>query len=74
MPDLPQLRPREVVRALEALGWRHARTTGSHQIYAHLEHIRPVVVPAHARDVARGTLRAIIRAAGVTEEQFLDAL
>jgi predicted RNA binding protein YcfA (HicA-like mRNA interferase family) len=33
-----------------------------------------VVVPVHARDLAKGTLNAIIEASGVSREEFLKLL
>lgn len=62
------LRARQVVRALEGAGWTVARQTGSHVILAKPSH-RPVAVPDHGV-VKSGTLRAIIREAGLTVQQF----
>lgn len=36
--------------------------------------IHQPVIPMHARDIKKGTLRAIIRQAGLTVEEFLDLL
>jgi predicted RNA binding protein YcfA (HicA-like mRNA interferase family) len=64
----------EIVRKLRRLGWafdRHA--AGSHEIWRHTETGRKVVVPHHSRDMAEGTLRAIIREAGLSLEEFLNS-
>ena len=72
MPALPLLRPREVVRVLEHLGWQVARQRGSHIVLTKLGVPVTLSVPDHA-EVARGTLRALIAKAGLTVEEFLAA-
>ena len=71
---LPAVTPRQAVRALERSGWQLDRTRGSHQIFRHPDHRHRLVVPMHARDLARGTLNAIIDASGVSREEFLKLL
>jgi len=73
MPPLPVLRPQEVVRAFEKLGWRVVRERGSHIMLSKAGHIATLSVPNHP-EVARGTLRGLITKAGMTIEQFLEAL
>jgi len=72
MPTLPLLRPREVVRAFERLGWEVARQRGSHIILTKPGALATLAVPAHVQ-VARGTLRALIAKAGLTAEEFVAA-
>jgi predicted RNA binding protein YcfA (HicA-like mRNA interferase family) len=72
MPALPLLRPREVIRAFEHLGWQVARQRGSHIILTKPGALVTLSVPDHA-EVARGTLRVLIAKAGLTVEQFLEA-
>jgi predicted RNA binding protein YcfA (HicA-like mRNA interferase family) len=66
--------PREAVRALERCGWQLDRVKGSHHVFRHPDHQHRVVVPMHTRDLARGTLNAIIEASGVSREEFLRLL
>ena len=73
MPPVPVLKPREVVRVFERLGWKVARRRGSHIILTKTGHIATLSVPDHP-EVARGTLRSLIARAGITVEEFLDAL
>ncbi len=73
MPVLPVLSPREVVQVLERLGWRVARTRGSHVIPVRDGHPATLSAPNH-REVARGTLRALIARAGLAPEEFLARL
>ena len=70
-PALPVLKAREVVAALEKAGFFIHHSTGSHVQLKHRE--KPelrITVPFHSGDMPRGTLRAIIRQAGLTVEQF----
>jgi predicted RNA binding protein YcfA (HicA-like mRNA interferase family) len=73
MPALPLLRPREVVRAFEKLGWSVARQRGSHIVLTKSGSMATLAVPEHS-EVARGTLRALIAKAGLTVEAFLGAV
>jgi predicted RNA binding protein YcfA (HicA-like mRNA interferase family) len=72
MPPVPLLRPRDVIRAFQKLGWEVARQRGSHIILTKTGHIATLSIPNHP-EVARGTLRALIARAGLTVEEFLDA-
>ncbi len=75
MSRLPALRPREVLRALGRAGFRVHHHMGGH---AYLHHPQDpalhVSVPIHPGDVKRGTLRAILRQAGLSEEEFIRLL
>jgi predicted RNA binding protein YcfA (HicA-like mRNA interferase family) len=72
MPALPLLRPREVVRAFEHLGWQVARQRGSHIVLTKPGVPVTLSVPDHA-EVARGTLRVLIAKAALTVGEFLAA-
>ncbi|MGH9945116.1 MAG: type II toxin-antitoxin system HicA family toxin [Pyrinomonadaceae bacterium] len=65
---------REVKRKLEAAGFTEAGQTGSYLKFAKatVEGTRTATVPKH-REVAVGTLRSIMRQAGLSAEEF-DAL
>jgi predicted RNA binding protein YcfA (HicA-like mRNA interferase family) len=59
-----------VVAALERIGYVQDRQRGSHIVLRMAEPpYRRVVVPDH-KEVAKGTLRAIIREAGLTVDEF----
>ena len=74
MSRLPVLSGREVVRALEQVGYVRDRQRGSHIVLrATKSPHRRVVVPDHD-EVAKGILRAILRQAGLSVEQFLTLL
>jgi predicted RNA binding protein YcfA (HicA-like mRNA interferase family) len=71
MPSLPVLSGREVVKAFERDGWTVARQRGSHIIMIKAGEMATLSVPDH-KEVARGTLRSLVRASGMSVEAFLD--
>jgi len=73
MGTIPLLRPREVVRAFERLGWEISRQRGSHIIMTKPGHIATLSIPVHPF-VAKGTLRSLIARAGISFNEFLDSL
>lgn len=70
MPRLPVLSGADVVRALERLGFQQARQRGSHLIMR--RGLGGCVVPMH-RELKTGTLAGVIRQAGLTAAEFLEA-
>ena len=75
MPErLPQLKPRELLRALEKLGFVFSRQTGSHAIFRHPETKHIAVVPIHARDIKRGLLFGILKRANISTEDLQNVL
>ncbi|SMC16147.1 Predicted RNA binding protein YcfA, dsRBD-like fold, HicA-like mRNA interferase family [Desulfacinum hydrothermale DSM 13146] len=75
MPKLRRASGEEVVRALERLGFERVRQRGSHMVLKkHTpEAVVGCVVPLH-RELAVGTLRGILRQAGVTPDEFMENL
>jgi predicted RNA binding protein YcfA (HicA-like mRNA interferase family) len=72
MGKLPVLKPREVCRILEALGFVLVRQRGSHMQYRHIDG-RGTTVPNHAgRDVSPILLRQIARDIGMTAEDLIS--
>lgn len=74
MSKLPVVSGVDVVKALAKIDYELDHQTGSHMILRQREppH-RRITVPRH-REIAKGTLRAIIREAGLTVEEFLRLL
>jgi predicted RNA binding protein YcfA (HicA-like mRNA interferase family) len=71
MPKPPVLKPREISRILESLGFALVRQRGSHMQYRHADG-RGTTVPNHqGRDVSPVLLRQIIKDIGMTLEEFL---
>lgn len=75
MPELRRVSGEQAVKALERLGFSRVRQRGSHVIMKKTTFEGSVgcVVPAH-RVIAIGTLRSILRQAGVTPDEFLTVL
>lgn len=71
---LPQVKPEQMIRALERLGFVVRRITGSHNIMRHPVTQRIAVVPAHAKDLKRGLVFGILKQAGVSREDFIERL
>lgn len=72
MASLPVISGKEVVRAFERFGWRVARQSSSHIIMTKDGEIATLSIPDH-KEVARGTLRSLIRAANLTIDEFVKA-
>ena len=72
MRRLPALKPRKVVKVLERAGFSFVRQRGSHRIYGK-DNIG-ITIPWHNTDLKKGTLRNIIKQAGLTTKDFLELL
>ncbi|MES2885167.1 MAG: type II toxin-antitoxin system HicA family toxin [Pseudomonadota bacterium] len=72
-PRLNSVNYRDVVKAFEKCGFKVVRQVGSHITMRKPGHVLILTVPAH-KPVASGTLKALIRNAGITPEQFAEYL
>ena len=64
---------RQIVKRLRELGLRfHRQAAGSHEIWFNAANTRYTTIPNHPGDMPEGTLRAIIKQAGVDAEVFLQ--
>lgn len=70
MARLPTVRPRQVVRALEKVGFEVDHQTGSHVVLWRARHGARVVAPWRNRDVGRGLTLRISESAGLTRDEF----
>jgi predicted RNA binding protein YcfA (HicA-like mRNA interferase family) len=71
MPKLPSVSGAEAVKALKRLGFVFLRQSGSHAILRRGS--QGCVVPMH-REISQGTLRGVLKQAGVTDEEFKENL
>ena len=71
MPLLPTLSGKEVIKAFEKDGWVKVRQRGSHMVMVKEGSMATLSVPDH-KEVAKGTLRSLIRSAGLTVEAFTE--
>jgi len=70
IPDFTALpnwmKVRDVIKMIEADGWRLARTRGSHRHFVHPVKPGTVTVPGHpGEDVQAGTFRSILKQGGL---------
>ncbi len=74
MGRLAGFKYRDVARRLRRFGFEFDRQgAGSHEIWRQSTTGRKVTIPCHAKDMAEGTLRAILREAGIDPDEFLKA-
>ena len=73
MSKLPRISGRDCIKALEKAGFQLKRREGSHIILRRNNPFSQVVVPDH-KELDRGTLRAIIRQAGMSVEEFVTLI
>lgn len=72
-PRLPRVSGREAVSAFERAGWVVQRQSGSHVILRHPVQRYNLSIPLHP-SLKPGTLRSLIRKAGMTVEEFIALL
>jgi predicted RNA binding protein YcfA (HicA-like mRNA interferase family) len=70
MPKLPVISGARAVRAFRKAGWRFDRQRGSHVVLITQGKNVTLSIPQH-RELAPGTLRALIRYSGMTVEDFV---
>ena len=74
MTRLPVVSGRDAIKALAKAGYEFDRRRGSHVVLRRRDSPhRRLVVPDH-REIAKGTLRAILRQAGLKVEEFVALL
>ena len=73
MTQLPVISGRQCASALERAGFTLRRQVGSHMVLRRDEPFAQTVVPDH-RTLDRGTLRAILRQAGLSVDEFVHFL
>jgi len=74
MAKLPVISGKKVVKSLSKIGYKIDHQTGSHIILRQKdEPHRRLTIPNH-KELAKGTLRAIIRQSGLARDEFLELL
>ena len=73
MSQLPVISGAECIKALEKVDYFLDRQRGSHIILIREEPRTTVTVPNH-KELDKGTLRAIIRQAGLSVDEFVSLL
>lgn len=73
MGRLAGYRYRDIVKRLKQLGFTFdPQAAGSHEIWFRESDNRYTTIPNHPGDMSEGTLRAILRQAGISVEAFLS--
>ncbi len=74
MGRLTGFRYKEIVKRLKNFGFRFDRqAAGSHEIWFNLTTGRYTTIPNHPGDMPEGTLRAILKQAGINPNDFLNS-
>lgn len=73
MGQLGNISGKEAVRAFQASGWQVRGQVGSHVMMTKAGERANLSVPRH-KELSTGTLRKLIRAAGLTVDKFLELL
>lgn len=72
MGQLGGFRYREIILRLKQLGFQLDRqAAGSHEIWYNPDTNRYTTIPNHSGDMPEGTLRAILKQAGISVTEFL---
>ncbi|MGR8953625.1 MAG: type II toxin-antitoxin system HicA family toxin [Gammaproteobacteria bacterium] len=72
MGQLGGFRYREIVQRLKQFGFQFDRqAAGSHEIWYNPNTDRYTTIPNHSGDMPEGTLRAILKQAGISATEFL---
>lgn len=59
------MKPKEMMRYLEANGFKRVRSNGSHHFYRNFANGRTTTVPRHTKDLKYGTQKKILRDSGL---------
>jgi predicted RNA binding protein YcfA (HicA-like mRNA interferase family) len=73
MPKFPVISGADAMQAFCRGGWRVDRQRGSHVVLLKEGHTASLSIPQH-RELAPGTLRSLIRAAGLSVDEFRELL
>lgn len=67
----PVCKPNEVIKVLQEFGFEYVSQKGSHRKYSDGEYV--VIIPMHD-EIAKGTLKSILKQANITLEEFVKLL
>jgi len=76
MPKLPVISGKEIIKSLSKIGFEWKRTAGSHAILIKIDKEKGktmVPVPLH-KELAKGTLKSIMRQTGINREELFELL
>ena len=70
MPKLPVLKPKELIKKLEKIGFIKDRQSGSHVVFYHPTTGKRAIVPHHLKEIKRGTLNSLLKEAGIDRSEL----
>jgi len=65
MSKIPSLTSKKLLKILQEAGFEIDHTTGSHYILYHYQTNKRIVIPFHRRDLPKGTVYSILKAADI---------
>lgn len=72
MPQLRNVKPRQVIKFLKKWGFYFAHSKGSHHVYVNKETNYAVVISVHGgKTIPPGTMGSIIRQSGIPKKEWL---
>jgi len=71
MPKLPVLKPKQLVKILQKMGFFKFHQVGSHAQFKHSDGRHITIAIHYGKDIPNGTLKAIIRDLDITIEEFI---
>jgi predicted RNA binding protein YcfA (HicA-like mRNA interferase family) len=70
MPKFSSLAPKKILRILERAGFKVDHITGSHYILFNPLTGKRVTLPFHTKDLPKGTIHSIFKAAEITKKDL----
>ena len=74
MSKLPAVRPSDLARIAQRLGFLFDRQRGSHAVFLRAADRKRVVIPMHNRDLKPGTLHGLLEDMGLTRDELIKLL
>jgi len=74
VPKLPVVSSRQAIKAFQKIGYEFNHQTGSHLVYRRTEPPHVHLSIPERKELAKGTLRSLIRQSGITVEEFINLL
>ena len=74
MPKLPVLKSKDLIKALEKMGFFKYHQVGSHAQFKHSDR-RRITIPVHpGKEIPKGTLKAILRDSKISTDELIKFL
>lgn len=75
MPKLPVVSGEKLIKALSKIGFKHIRTRGSHAILTRENERGKITIPVPLHpELAKGTLKSIMKQSGINLDELLELI